>query len=96
MESRLIEILGSGCAKCEMLAKHAEQAAQELGLDYAIIKVKDPVAIVRRGVMQTPALVVGRAGEAAGPGAHGGAPQGADTVAESREPRAESREGVSD
>jgi small redox-active disulfide protein 2 len=58
MESRLIEILGPGCAKCEMLAKHAEQAAQELGLDYAIIKVKDPVAIVRRGVMQTPALVV--------------------------------------
>ena len=58
MESRLIEILGSGCAKCEMLAKHAEQAAQELGLDYAVIKIKDPVAIARRGVMQTPALVV--------------------------------------
>jgi small redox-active disulfide protein 2 len=58
MESRLIEILGSGCAKCEMLAKHAEQAAQELGLDYAVIKVKDPQAIARRGVMQTPALVV--------------------------------------
>ena len=58
MESRLIEILGSGCAKCEMLAKHAEQAAQELGLDFAVIKVKDPAAIARRGVMQTPALVV--------------------------------------
>ena len=58
MESRLIEILGSGCAKCEMLAKHAEQAAQELGLDYAVIKVKDPAAIAKRGVMQTPALVV--------------------------------------
>jgi len=58
MESRLIEILGSGCAKCEMLAKHAEQAAQELGLDYAVIKVKDPAAIAGRGVMQTPALVV--------------------------------------
>ena len=58
MESHLIEILGSGCAKCEMLAKHAEQAAQELGLDYAVIKIKDPAAIARRGVMQTPALVV--------------------------------------
>jgi small redox-active disulfide protein 2 len=58
MESRLIEILGPGCAKCEMLAKHAEQAAQELGFDYAVIKVKDPAAIARRGVMQTPALVV--------------------------------------
>lgn len=58
MESRLIEILGSGCAKCEMLAKHAEQAAQELGLDYAVIKIKDPAVIARYGVMQTPALVV--------------------------------------
>jgi small redox-active disulfide protein 2 len=58
MESRLIEILGSGCAKCEMLAKHAEQAAQELGLDFAVIKITDPAAIARYGVMMTPALVV--------------------------------------
>ena len=58
MESRLIEVLGPGCAKCEMLAKHAAQAAQELGLDYAIIKIKDPAVFARYGVMQTPALVV--------------------------------------
>jgi small redox-active disulfide protein 2 len=57
-ESRLIEILGSGCAKCEMLAKHAEEAAKALGYDYAVIKIKDPAAIARYGVMQTPALVV--------------------------------------
>jgi small redox-active disulfide protein 2 len=57
-ESHVIEILGSGCAKCEMLAKHAEEAAKELGLDYAVVKVKDPAAIARYGVMQTPALVV--------------------------------------
>jgi small redox-active disulfide protein 2 len=58
MPSRLIEILGSGCAKCEMLTKHAEQAAQELGGEYVVVKVKDPAAIARYGVMQTPALVV--------------------------------------
>jgi small redox-active disulfide protein 2 len=58
MESRLIEILGPGCAKCEMLAKHAEAAAKDLGYDYAVIKIKDPAAIARYGVMQTPALVV--------------------------------------
>lgn len=57
-ESRLIEILGPGCAKCEMLAMHAEAAAKELGLDYAVIKIKDPAVIARYGVMQTPALVV--------------------------------------
>jgi len=57
-ESRLIEILGSGCAKCEMLAKHAEEAAQALGLEYAVIKLKDPSQWARYGVMMTPALVV--------------------------------------
>jgi small redox-active disulfide protein 2 len=57
-ESRLIEILGPGCAKCEMLAKHAEEAAQALGLEYAVIKVKDPSVFARYGVMMTPALVV--------------------------------------
>jgi small redox-active disulfide protein 2 len=57
-ESRLIEILGPGCAKCEMLAKHAEEAAQALGLEYAVIKLKDPSAWARYGVMMTPALVV--------------------------------------
>jgi len=57
-ESRLIEILGPGCAKCEMLAKHAEEAAQALGIEYAVIKLKDPSAWARYGVMMTPALVV--------------------------------------
>jgi small redox-active disulfide protein 2 len=58
MESRLIEILGPGCAKCEMLAKHAEEAAKALGIEYAVIKLKDPSAWARYGVMMTPALVV--------------------------------------
>jgi len=57
-ESRLIEILGPGCVKCEMLAKHAEEAAKALGLEYAVIKLKDPSAWARYGVMMTPALVV--------------------------------------
>jgi len=57
-ESRLIEILGPGCAKCEMLAKHAEEAAKALGLEYAVIKLKDPSAWAHYGVMMTPALVV--------------------------------------
>jgi small redox-active disulfide protein 2 len=58
VEARLIEILGSGCAKCEMLAKHAEQAAQEMGLNYAVVKLKDPAVWARYGVLATPALVV--------------------------------------
>lgn len=54
----LIEILGTGCAKCELLAKHAEEAARSLGLDYRIEKVKEIPAILARGVMSTPAMAV--------------------------------------
>ena len=58
MAQRLIEIVGPGCAKCELLAKYAEQAATELALDFAVVKLKDPSAWARYGVMMTPALVV--------------------------------------
>ena len=58
MGSRLIEIAGSGCAKCELLAKHAEEAAQAMGLEYTVVKLKDPAAWARYGIMMTPALVV--------------------------------------
>ena len=57
-ETRLIEIVGPGCAKCELLAQHAEQAVHELGLDVIVTKLKDPSAWVKYGVMMTPALVV--------------------------------------
>jgi small redox-active disulfide protein 2 len=54
----LIEILGSGCAKCKLLAERAEEAARESGLDARIVKVTDYPDIVSRGVMSTPGLVV--------------------------------------
>lgn len=53
-----IEVLGPGCQKCNVLYAHAEQAAQELGLEYEIAKVTDLSAILGYGVMATPALVV--------------------------------------
>jgi small redox-active disulfide protein 2 len=53
-----IEILGSGCAKCQKLAANAEIAAQELGLEYTIEKVTDIERITQYGVMLTPALAV--------------------------------------
>jgi small redox-active disulfide protein 2 len=53
-----LQILGSGCAKCEMLAKHTEEAAKALGLDYEMTKVTDIAQITSFGVMSTPALVV--------------------------------------
>lgn len=53
-----IEILGTGCAKCELLAKRAEEAARSLGLEFELVKVKEIPDILARGVMTTPALAV--------------------------------------
>ncbi|WP_243324005.1 thioredoxin family protein [Geothrix sp. SG200] len=53
-----IEILGSGCAKCKLLAERTEEAAKGLGLDFTLVKVTEYPDIVARGVMSTPGLVV--------------------------------------
>ena len=53
-----IQILGAGCPKCAKLAKTAELAAKEVGVDYEIEKVTDITEIMNFGVMMTPALVV--------------------------------------
>jgi len=53
-----IEILGTGCAKCKLLAERAEEAARGIGADYTLVKVTEYPDIVARGVMTTPGLVV--------------------------------------
>ena len=53
-----IEILGTGCPKCEALAKNVEVAVHELGIEATVEKVTDIVEIANRGVMMTPALSV--------------------------------------
>jgi small redox-active disulfide protein 2 len=51
-------VLGGGCAKCELLEKRTREAAEALGLEYELNKVKDLGQIASFGVMITPALVV--------------------------------------
>lgn len=53
-----LQILGTGCAKCNALTMATEKAAQELGLPYELEKVTDLKRIMAFGVMMTPALVV--------------------------------------
>lgn len=53
-----IQILGTGCPKCKKLAENTEAAAKALGVEYSIEKVTDVNAIMKFGVMMTPALVV--------------------------------------
>ncbi len=53
-----LEILGTGCAKCEKLEELARRAVSETGIEAEIVKVKDINDIIDYGVMITPALVM--------------------------------------
>ena len=53
-----IEILGTGCSKCEKLQKLTEEVLKETGINATVEKVSDMQRIMAYGVMKTPALVV--------------------------------------
>jgi small redox-active disulfide protein 2 len=55
---KLLQILGTGCPKCNKLAATAESAARAAGVEFLLEKVTDIDQIMRFGVMMTPALVV--------------------------------------
>ncbi|MFO7767067.1 MAG: thioredoxin family protein [Pelovirga sp.] len=53
-----IQILGSGCKKCNELAANAEQAAQSAGLEFQVEKITQLNDIMTFGVMTTPGLAI--------------------------------------
>ena len=53
-----VQVLGSGCAKCNELEANVKKALEQLGMDTAIQHVTDFNVIAAYGVMTTPALVV--------------------------------------
>jgi small redox-active disulfide protein 2 len=53
-----IQILGTGCMKCEKLEANAKEAIKEKGGDYEIEKVTEIKKIMDYGVMLTPALAI--------------------------------------
>ncbi|HII39166.1 TPA: thioredoxin family protein [Candidatus Micrarchaeota archaeon] len=53
-----IEILGMGCAKCAQLAENVKKALESSGKKAEVTKVTDLNAIMNRGVISTPALVI--------------------------------------
>jgi len=55
---KTIQILGTGCPKCKMLAENAEKAAEALGIDFELVKVTDLNEIAGMGVMMTPGLAI--------------------------------------
>ncbi len=55
---KTLQILGTGCAKCNQLTAATQQAANEAGIEYQIEKITDFTRFADFGVMITPALVV--------------------------------------
>ncbi len=53
-----IQVLGTGCPKCKVLAQNAQTAIDEIGGDFELEKVTDINEIMNFGVMITPALVI--------------------------------------
>jgi small redox-active disulfide protein 2 len=53
-----LQILGTGCPKCQKLTEQTEAAAKALGMQYTIEKVTSLQDIMKFGVMMTPALAV--------------------------------------
>ncbi len=53
-----IQILGTGCARCNALADNARAAVESLGIRAEFEKVTDIKDIMAHGVMSTPALVI--------------------------------------
>ena len=53
-----IEILGTGCARCQLLTRNVQTALERLGATAEVRKVEDLQEIMAYGVLSTPALVV--------------------------------------
>ena len=55
---RLVQILGTGCAKCEKLMHNAKEAIKQSGTEATVEKITDITQITSFGVMMTPALAI--------------------------------------
>ncbi len=53
-----VQILGSGCAKCNALERNAREAIEKAGIQADVEKITDLDKIMEMGVMVTPALAI--------------------------------------
>ncbi|MFM6189198.1 MAG: thioredoxin family protein [Planktothrix sp.] len=53
-----IEVLGTGCKKCQQLEANAKEAIAALNLEAEVLHMTDPIEIAKRGVLSTPALAI--------------------------------------
>ena len=55
---RTIQILGTGCPRCEKLVENARTAVRDLKGEFAVEKITDLDSILELGVMITPGLAI--------------------------------------
>ena len=53
-----IEVLGPGCPKCANTEVNVKKALAELNKTAEVVKVTDINAMIEKGIMQTPALII--------------------------------------
>ncbi len=53
-----VQVLGTGCPKCQQTAENAKAAAEAAGVQITLEKVEKPADIAKFGVMFTPALAI--------------------------------------
>jgi small redox-active disulfide protein 2 len=54
----VVEILGSGCPKCQYVEKVVREVLDAAGITAEVRHVTDDAEIARRGVLSTPGLVI--------------------------------------
>jgi small redox-active disulfide protein 2 len=62
----IVQVLGTGCAKCKTLFENANKAVQEAGVDALVEKVEDIRQIMAFDILMTPGLVIDGYVKAAG------------------------------
>ena len=53
-----IEILGTGCSKCNKTKEVIEKVLKSTGVKAEVVKVEDIETILKYGIMITPAVVI--------------------------------------
>ena len=53
-----IEVLGTGCVRCNTTEAIVKEAVLLSGIDAHVVKVSDRIEIAKAGVLMTPAVIV--------------------------------------
>lgn len=53
-----IQVLGSGCAKCDKVVEKLEDYVKDHNVQASVVKESDPKALMQYKVMKTPAIII--------------------------------------